>query len=359
MSRRHFLSGNPCWYFAQHVVGIRAPIHVIPDDTKKRKTKRAISGESSCREGLVHGVRRCLQRAMTRSSRSTGPYSWDRRCELVSKADLTADVLKQPGEAYLYVANGHVINNLARPHPKAGEKRPRPKYWPGRWNSRYPKTQHYRGRMSQSKVRDFLDFCDAIIGPVAVLMNPDRFEGNWWETTVQEATESRKGYMRWYGIDNTAIAHPALASLFTGLARQCAYLVRCDIKDLVLGDLDEAELEECLTNADPELALRLTKKMKRWIEVPAPRCASTANIPVPIGSFSKIPALHRAIYKHGFKKTFGRSFESGWAIRSGPYAYYGTVQGEPRYSGIHTFMGQKASSAAGKRIKELAKKRAA
>lgn len=363
MSRRkHPLSEQPNWFFVQHPVGIRAPILVTPKEGKSpRGTKQVVISHSApCREGLVSGIRARLASVLC-TSRKYGPHPWQHRFEATHRVELDVERLRQPGESYLMVGRAHFTCANQVPHPKAGQRQPKPAWWSGygpgyshrRWNTRYPQFKKAGSlRLTKRRVQDFVHLCDAIIGPITVLLNPDRYEGNWWETSVEEAMEN--GALRWYGVDNTALAHPALVSLYAGLARQCALMSRCDIADEIL-IVDRQDVRACLTNSDPVLALRLARKMQRWIAVPAPRGANTSNLPVPVGSFSKIPALHKAIYKHGYGRTFGRNFTAGWGVEGGPY---GHRRGGRLYRGIHSFMGNQGGNGNGKRIRDLAKKAA-
>lgn len=358
MSRKHPLASEPNWRFRQHQVGLQAPLRVVSAKSK-RGAKKVISVSNVCREGAVHDVRRNLQVLLTSRKKISG---WapmpSGRVKITGSADLNDESLKQPGESFLSVASAHITGFLARKHPKAGKRMPRGRdqYMYG-INARYPQYTFYQGNLTDPKVQDFIDLCNAVIGPITILLNPDRFEGNWWDTTVGEAKSSaRSGFLRWYGIDNSVLAHPALVSLYTGLARQCALMARCDVKGQVMGCIDEGELEECLTNSDPELALKLAKALKQWIEVPVPTNGTASNVPVPSGSFNKIPILHKALYTHGFEETFGKSFEKGWAILGDPYGFSRGPAGHQRYSGIHSYMGRKANNQEGQRIRGLAGK---
>lgn len=346
MGRKHPLTGNLGWLFLQYSVGMSAPI-TVSIENKKRKTV-TISGSGTCREGVVHGIRQRLRNVLTRTEKVKGS-DWRSRQVLLGHAELDGDHLRQPGAAYLWVANKHLTAWHKKEHPKAGQN------WKmGSRPYNYPQYVSKNVNITLRRIQDFIHFCDAIIGPITVLLNPGRYEGDWWTTSVEEA-KTESGKLRWYGIDNTALSHPALVSLYTGLARQCSLLTRCDLRNEVLGSIDRRELRECLTQSDPELALRLAKKMKRWIEVPIMTRGRATNLPVPMGSFLKIPALHKAIYKHGFSKTFGRNFEESWALVMGNNA--GSGPNPVMYNGIHSFMGQKASNPQGKRILALANKR--
>jgi hypothetical protein len=201
-------------------------------------------------------------------------------------------------------------------------------------------------------IQDFLDTCDAVVGPLTVLLNPDRYQGNWWFTGVSEALETgkRTGLLHWYGVDNTVIAHPALASLYSGLVRQCAYMARTNIVDQIREDVEGMGLEDCLNESDEVQALRIAKKMQRWISVPNLKGGGPSHIPVGCGSFPKILALHKSIYRHGFEETFKASFIEGWGLDKTTGA---------KYNGIHTYMGQKGENSNGRRIKRLSQKLAA
>ncbi len=363
--KQHPLSREAEWYFSQHSVQVRAPLYRNVDKKKKstprgvRSQKMTVSGTSTCREGVVGQIRGAIRNAAGTQAR-IGSSGWRVRYTPYGTIDLDRPALKQPEESFVAVHSGHIMANRARPNPNykpAAERRvlrnkngwyypPYHHYWDEKL------LRNFRAKpLTNTAIQDFLDVCDAVVGPLTVLLNPDRYQGNWWTTRIDECLTGKKrsGMLHWYGVDNTCIAHPALTSLYAGLVRQCAYIARTGVVDQIREDVEGMGLEECLNESDEVQALRIARKLQRWISVPALKHGGTSNNPVGCGTFPKIVALHKSIYAHGFEKTFNGSFLHGWGVA--------TATGN-KYNGIHTFMGQRGDNINGKHIKKLAKKAA-
>ncbi len=344
--RSHPLSKEEEWFFAQHHVELRSVLFriaqpkVYPKVTNRRMV---IRGESSCREGLIHGIRRSIAKALGREM--GGLYSWNREYTRHSDPDMDRECLKQPGQSWVGVQQTHITGMRYMPNPQYKVK------------GSYSRNQklvrrNLPGGATEDEVESFLRMCDAVVGPITVLLNPDRYQGNWWWTGVEDARRGN-GMLRWYGIDNTAAWHPALASLYTGLVRQCAFMARTGVADRVLSDVEGLNLEECLNESDDVLARKIVKKMGKWIAVPNPKSGSVGNIPVPVDTLGKIMDLHKVIYDRGFEATFGKSFIVGWNATS-PYGGYNNHTGNANFQGIHSFMGIAGQKGRGKTIRRLA-----
>lgn len=361
---RHPLSKEDEWFFSQHSVRVCAPIFRIVNKKKKsnprglRSRKIDIQGSSTCREGIIGNIRNALRTAGGHSIRSSGGPGWQRVFSPYGSLELNRDVLKQPGESSVAVYSSHITADRSEPNlnyrtPKERKAyRNRGLYYP--WHERVHLKlirTHRTAQLTDTNIQDFIDICNAVVGPLTVLLNPDRYQGNWWQTSIGEclAGQRRSNYLNWYGVDNTVIAHPVLTSLYSGLVRQCAYIVRTNLADQIREDIEGMGLEECLNESDEVQALRIATKMKRWICVPPLKGGTTYNIPVGQRNFSKIISLHKAIYKHGFEETFKSCFLKGWGVYNGCYS---------QYSGIHTFMGVTGQSKNGKHIQKLARKKA-
>lgn len=361
MSQIHPLSSADEWYFSQHSVQVHAPIYVVPQkrSSGRRGGKKVLNGRDDCREGVLSQLRHVVAGAI--GSRRQDPLrSWSKIWEQHSEVDLDRPMLRQPGESFIAVAKAHITyaRMQENPHYKPAGKRTRHDPWTYGYKNEKDKMIRNHGfiELTNDMVREYIDVCNAVVGPIGVLMSPDRYQGDWWTTNLQECTRSRNdGMLRWYGVDNTCVAHPALASLYSGLVRQCAFIVRAGKAELVRNAIADLPLKECLTQSDPELALQIIKKMRHWIAVPALKRGSAANIPVSVGTLPKVIALHKAIYAHGFEKTFGTDFVKGWAAGGVHNHGYGGAATGRRFNGIHTFMGRRGENARGKRIKELAK----
>lgn len=363
---QHPLSRENEWYFSQHSVQLHAPLYRNVNKRKKstpnniRSQKIIITGASTCREGIVSQIRAGIRSASGTQVR-IGGNGWRVRYTPYGKIELDRLFLRQPGESFISVHSAHIMASRGRPNPHyktVAERRmlrrssgwhysPYDHYWDQKIIRSYRSVP-----LTKAIIQDFLDVCDAVVGPLTILLNPDRYQGNWWTTSVDEALPSNKrsGQLRWYGVDNTCIAHPALASLYTGLVRQCAYIARTSLVDQIREDVAGMGLEECLNESDEVQALRIAKKMRRWISVPIPKGGNGSHIPVGSGTFPKILALHKSLYAHGFEKTFNGSFLDGWGV---------ATASSSKYNGIHTFMGQRGENANGKHIKRLSQKKAA
>ena len=361
-SRKHPLSEAPEWWFSQHNVQVHAPFYIVPKKKGKgRCGKKVVSGTDSCREGVVSQLRHGIAKA-TGTIEARNPHQpWSKTWTQHSNVDIDRSMLRQPGESYVAVAKAHI--NYGRleknPHYKPPGKRTRRDVW--MYNYKNEKDQMVRNHgfitLTDEMVRDFIDVCDAVVGPITVLMNPDRYQGNWWKTSKRDCVRTGKDSMlRWYGVDNTVVAHPALASLYSGLVRQAAFITRAGMADRVRDSVDGLGLVDCLTESDDEQALVIVKKMRHWIAVPGLKSGSVANVPVGVGTLPKVITLHKAIYEHGFEKTFGCDFVRGWAAGGIHNHGYGGAATGTRFSGIHTFMGRRGENAHGQRIKELSKK---
>jgi len=349
---RHPLEQEPEWFFEQRTVQVHAPIYRVVNDFNKgplKNRKMVIAGQDVCREGVIHGVRRKLGEALG-FVRNDEHCFWRKSFVLHSSPDMNHESLKQPGLSWVAVKGTHISGYRMGPNPHYG-KRPKWEYGSDSHHVRKPFVRSEGATvLSDEDVDNYLRLCDAVVGPITVLLNPDRYTGNWWRTEVGDSMQ-RDGFLRWYGIDNTALWHPALVSLYTGLVRQCAFMARTGVVDQVLSDVEGLGLEECLTESDESLALEIMKKMEKWIAVPRPKSGGVENIPIPRGTLNKITSLHKALYNHGFSKTFGRSMLAGWNVAN-PYGNEGQRK-NPNYRGIHSFMGRSGTSGRGKAIKKL------
>lgn len=367
----HPLSREEEWFFSQHSVQVCAPVYRVmdPEARGRRRANRklVLNATNSCREGVISGLRGQVSKNFGELVKPS-PTAWMRKWIPHSSADMDRVALKQPGESFIAVAQTHITGqrmgkNTKYKTPEERERLKKNGRYYSSWDYqqwRTPRVRLYGPiTLTNKMVQDYLNLCDAIVGPITILLNPDRYQGNWWKTSVEES-KAGNGMLRWYGVDNTCVAHPVLASLYSGLVRQCAYIARTDLVDKVLSDVEGLDLRKCLTDSDEEAALKIVKKMRRWIAVPRPKGGGPSNVPVGVGTLPKIIALHKSIYAHGFERTFGSDFLNGWGAGRPGYNYgYGVNgTGGAAYNGIHTFMGSRGDKENGKRIKELAKKAA-
>lgn len=193
-----------------------------------------------------------------------------------------------------------------------------------------------------------IEVTDALVGPVCVLLNPDRYQGNWWETSVSESEQFKRKYRHarfsWYGTDNFFLHHPALLSIVFGLFRQSVRLVRAKQVDGLFALAPRNEVKKVLTDADPEKSLKLIRKLSPYITARH----SSDHYPIRKPNFNFLLKLHTAIYKHGLTTVFGGEVSQTWECKQQPH--FDDIQGSQVYFGF------RSNSAAAKRIKKLAHK---
>lgn len=289
------------WAFVQPVLTVRAPIHVVALKSPNQARRHTVTvAGSSCREGVLSQTQHSLRQALY--GRNANYYSWSTNNARIS---LEHPSLKQPGQTYLSIAKYGCVNaEVARKIRSVSESR----------------------RLQLTQV------ADALVGNVCVLLNPDRYQGDWWQTFPDEFVDDRDR-VRWYGADNTILYHPALVSLVLGLYRQACLLVRAGRASEILKIIPRQEVVQTLNDADPERALSNVKRLEDWIAINVPTGGYRSNTPIRRGELPKLLSLHKCIYTYGFEKTFGRSTKESWNLTQDPYAGCST--------GIHRYMGSR------------------
>ncbi|MBD3260533.1 MAG: hypothetical protein GF334_02470 [Candidatus Altiarchaeales archaeon] len=311
----------------QPVLGFKTKVRVVPLEGEKGKPKTcSLSGSASCREELNYFIRNRLG-SLTYENvpkpQVPGKFVWGHDRKRVAEIDLDFEGTHQPDVTKMWI-------NL-------------PKY---RRVYQRGRTRHHQFPQRASSYTKLIETTDALTGLVCLMLNPDRYYGNWWRTTIQDAKGTGEpGGMKcfvWYGTDNFFLAHPALTSIVFGLFRQSLRLVKAGQVDALSARAPRAEVRKALDQSDHERALHLVKKLK-------PLIASTSKMreyPIRAAHFDFLFDLHKAVYKHGFKEVFGTPSKA-WNCR---VEYGGLVNGS------YTYFGASASSTAAKRIKELARK---
>lgn len=285
-----YLKKNKDWHFKQSSLKLHFPVTLVDKENISRKKTIYISGNNACREVIINQVRNKLRRYVYGKASVSYfyPSSWDKVRWYI---DLERESLKQPGKTFLIIGK-----------------------------------RHFKGEVSKVKVADFIKLSNILVAPLNVMLNPNRYVGNWWETEIEEALENNNWGITYYGIDNTIGYHPALVSLYLGLLRQCALLINCDAHKQIFPLIDYREVENCLNNSDLDLAVRIVKKMKPWIAVPPPAPKSiygysqnfATNFPVSPNNFSKLFILQNLVYKKGLDKAFNGSINNSWNIERKP-----------------------------------------
>lgn len=186
---------------------------------------------------------------------------------------------------------------------------------------------------------------NTLVSLPALLLNPDRYTGDWWEQTdAQIMSRARYGDLTisYWGADNSILQHPALVSLIFGLFRQAVVLHKEGRLDGLAKAVPPAAVREALLHSDEKAALKLVQKAKPWLRCP------TNQTYFPIsgdGKWELFLNLHKALYQHGFEKVFG-DVVSAWDLAS---------RGIKALNGAHTYFKSKKNVA---NVQKLARKAA-
>jgi len=265
---------------------------------KPKKTVLTVDSASTCREGVISNLRQVFQKRLTNidavnesqeggwdSGRKRSDWVMTRQCDLES---LTAK--KEPTELKLH------------------------------WHENWLKEMG-----PDFPIEKFLQVCDRVLGPIAVLLGPHRPEGDtWWRTDPEKAVRmtGENKYVYWQGSDNWFLSHPATVGIATGLYRQCFHLCGAGVADEIIKSVSEDEISEVMSTNSQKQALLLLKKMRVWVEVPLGTNGYVQNYAFPFGFWRRLIRLQRAIRRHGYEGALGQTFQEGWALTGGS-AYYG------------------------------------
>jgi len=269
----------------------------------------------TCREEIVWDAREFLQSQAV--SWKTEKGSWRRTAILARSIDIDHSSLKQPEVTYL---------------------------WLGEHDDELNESRSICRRPCCSML--FPEVMDAVVGPVVVALSEDRYSGDWWRTSHEEAFPKNKGEFRWYGTDNFFLRHPVLTSLVMGMFRQGILLFSQGFDDAILRAVNRKEVEECLTNGDSALAMKLLKQLRPWLETPTR--LGNQNFSFPAGYWDRLALLSKAISTYGYDELFDGNIQKSWNINApqededdptwggniingryevpnGPLAYWGTT----------------------------------
>ncbi len=274
----HPLREEPKWLFSQPIVTVRSSLVAVPLAGESRRRVEAVNGGSTCREGTILDLRQSMRSKITREEVVRRHVGWGDGHIAAQKYHRTHDVdledqrNKRAGRTTLSIS------------------------------------KHALGGRS---FKQFLQVADAIVGPIGALINPDRPRG-----CCKASTNMEKGLLVWHGVDNTILYSPALVSMFAGLYRQCALLCKAGYAEEILSIVDRREIRRIIDHADGEAALEVVKELRQWIEVPVPRYGYKTNMPFPMGYFSRLEQISRAVSKHGARAVFSKDFLSSWGLTS-------------------------------------------
>lgn len=300
----------------QPFLGFQTKIQIHWNGKDKRRRSGGVHtmrAGAVCREELLHAVAQDFSDQVTRSRQKPG--SWEYITEVEGQIDVDAPVLKQPGTTFLWIANDD--------DPYVD-----PTYTPC---------------TRPCCAGSLIETVDAIVGNACVVLNNDYYQGDWWQTSLEESQSDRQSSFAWFGTDNFFLHHPALLAVVTGLFRQAVLLHSFGLEEGLLQAVPREDTVRALSEADEKLALRNLDKMRPWIQ------AQSAGRFFPFGgsNWGRLRTLHRAIYKHGYDQLFAGDFNHRWGL--GERAT-GLVNGAFSYWGAHT-----KPTKAGKLLNKLGK----
>jgi hypothetical protein len=283
-TQKHVLTGNPLWRFSKPYVGFKTNYTTVEKNTDQRQVK-ALAIADTCRETVIYNTREILRSTLT----NVGNRSMHSTPKEVRMLDLSDPETSSSAALCVYI-----------------------------------------GGADQEKLREFLHICDVVLGPVCVLLDPNRQKGTWWRTDPEAALvsigPSARTYVAWQGSGNWFLAHPTLMAIATGLYRQCYQLFRAGMYDQINGLFQHGEVRRVMTARNRALALRMLRVTRPYIEVPAGEGGSSANYAFPAGkmrSWRRLLRLQRAVIRHGYRETFDQTFGEGWGLAGSLYELTG------------------------------------
>jgi len=277
----HPLTGNVQWKFWQPYLQAKVTFLVMGMKGDKATTSSAVP-ESTCREGILENMRTHLHDKVLEHRSSWRDDGTHRR---IARIRLFDERLQET------MAGGNQLRVSENGLKRLGE---------------------HDAKLSKDSIAKFLMVADAVVGIPSILLSHMRPEGEWWRSDPDKCI--RANYVCWNGTDNWFLRHPALLSVATGLYRQAGMLHGHGFSDQILECVSREDVEEALTTGDTDLAERLAKKLRPWIEVPVGIEGSPCNYPFPIGQWKRFDYLQRAQRRHNYKKVFGGSFYDSWGL---------------------------------------------
>lgn len=254
----------------------------------KKKHSYIISGSSTCREGIIYQLRRKLSNRISTLKATRSPYGFMSQVRIInSYIDLEDLTNKQPDKTWIHISKASI------------------------------------GKCPKQK---FLHVTDAIIGPLALLINPDRPRRSCLISTLHNTQDQG---LKWRGVDNSILYSPALVAIFTGLYRQCATLCRIGYASQILEYVDRKTVVQIIQQNNVQEAKKMIKLLQSWVVVPVPRNGNRTNIAFPLGYFSRLNTICRAVEKHNTHKVFSKGLLISWRLKHRFINdHYATINGQ-------------------------------
>jgi hypothetical protein len=283
--QKHPLTGNPHWTFNKPRMGFKTSYTAVERGTGERRVI-VLSTTDTCRETLIYNTREALRARLTNSStRHRG------KLKVIKDIDFSDPETARSAVLYTNFYAGHLRAGMV------------------------------------GRVDEFLRICDVVLGPVCVLLDPNRQKGDWWrtnpETALVKVGANTVNYAAWQGSGNWFLAHPALMGIATGLYRQCFQLFYAGLHDEIDGLFQNGEVEGVMTTGNRTLALRMLTKARPYVEVPVGTGGATSNYAVAMGFWRRLIRLQRAVRRHGYEKIFDQTLGESWDLTGGLYEFSG------------------------------------
>lgn len=185
---------------------------------------------------------------------------------------------------------------------------------------------------------------NTLVSLPALLLNPDRYTGDWWEQTDAQIVQGNNEDVRieYWGADNSILQHPALVSIMFGLFRQAVVLHQAGQLVGLSKAAPPADVRAALINSDEKAALKLVQKARPWLFHPGVNTYFPLSGP---GKWELFINLHKALYQHGFESVFG-NISAAWSLAS---------RGIKVLNGSHSYFRDKRAAES---VRKLAKKAA-
>lgn len=333
---QHPLSGKDDWQYNQPASGV-STYYVSRDLSSGEETVRRLAHFTSCRENLISYLRQALQRLNTNKEKY-GDRAWE--VSLKQTHDIVLD------DRRCRDGNHRTLLAIHDPIPN--------------WE--------IAGEGDHVDEEEFLQVANIVVGLPAALLDPNRRSGDWWVTPLKgfrgkapatgEAPkadgQAQQNYLRWRGVDNFVLRHPALLATLIGLYRQAYLLCACGFGPQVLDSVNHDDVVEAISEAKWKPIFALADQARPWINVPAAQNSSPVNYPFPwhtpgrkkVSYWQRFVRLQRAVRRHGYDEVLGEDLAQGWSLLN-----KGT-----QYTGAFSFWGvEKDLKDAHRRIMKLGK----
>lgn len=280
----HPLSENKDWTYTQPSIRVDVSYETRGLGPAPKITATSMTTSNTCRETLIYNIRQCFRQKLCKTNRD----GWQ-----VTRSQTHEARLRTPGAC-----------------------------GPGRNSISIVKSdgQVWDARMGEQ----FIQVVDYIMGPVCVLLDPDRPKGTWWKEGGRPTIGQT---LTWSGTTNWFLVHPVTVALFVGLYRQCYHLILAGEADKILAAVDSEKVEEVLTECSQKKALAIVKKTRPWIEVPVAPSGARKNYSFPLKTWRRLIRLQRAIRRHSYEEAFDQNFIDGWQLVNENVGAGGVIDG--------------------------------